>query len=255
MSLFKKTIILTNQKTAGFLTLVKIGSSVGIKVVLNDYKENLKLCLKLKDDTFYFDIPFEKLETEIKYSDFNKEEICVIIVDGDTIFARGGKRDSSFELASRAHYATIEYTPVTATETNEDVAETDEIAQTQPSQVDSNGFDFFKPQTDKNFYLSIIDKIEEMMTVYPLDDTLNNALEGGRFVKVMYDDDEFYSVGTISVDGKVKYIVYAIEGLKDVLPPLETQEVADFLPIDEDNGYWVIMQDAITGETIKKEVD
>ncbi len=246
MSLFKKTIILTSNKTEGFLTLVKIGSSVGLKVVLTNSPKNPKLALKLKDDTFYFDITLDKWNTEIKASDFKQDEISVLLLDDDIIVARGGKKDLTFETAAKAHYTKVEFTQVEVP----DIAIED--SRTEQNAGDA-GFDFFKPQTDKNFYIGIVDKIDELMTVYPPDDTLNNLIEGGRFVRVQYDDNEFYSVGTISVDDEVKYIVYAIEGLKDVLPPEETLPVADFLPTSGENGYWVIMQDASTGETIKKE--
>ncbi len=244
MALFKRTIIITNTSTVGYASIVAIGSTIGIKVAIKQCAPNTHAVVKLKDTVHYFDMPTNTLEAEVKAHPFDSDEITVLVLENNAIIGRGGRRDKGLELEAQARYTIVEFSPVEDTQTAQQEAQTPKI--------DSEEFEFFSPQTDKNFYLSIIDKMDEMMTIYPPDETLNELIEGGAFVRVQYDQSESYSVGTITEDGRVAYIVYAVQGLASVLPPEETREVADFLPTDEDgHGYWVIMQCAQTGEAIK----
>ncbi len=246
MSLFKKTIIITNGKTLGYASIVAIGSTVGIKIAVKECVQDQHAVVKLKDTPYYFDMDSNTLEQEVKASPFESDEITVLVMSGNSIIGRGGNRDIALEIAAQARYTKREFGNIEATKQYEAEAQTSDIA--------SEKFEFFAPQKERNFYLGIIDKIDEMMTIYPSNTELNQLIEGGRFVRVQYDDSESYTVGTITVDDKVSYIVYAVEGLESVLPPEETREVADFLKTGDDGrGYWVIMQSADTGEVIKKE--
>ncbi len=244
MSLFKKTIVITNGTTLGYASIVAIGSTVGVKIATKTVEPNMHAVVKLKE-AHYFDMNTATIEEEVKTHPFDSDAITVLLLSNNTIIGRGGKRDKALEIEAQAKYTKIEFSDVSAPQEEKEVPQT--------ADIEGEKFEFFSAQTDKNFYISIIDKMDEMMTIYPPDDVLDGLIEGGKFVKVQYDQEESYSVGTISVDGKVRYIVYAVEGLKSVLPPEETREVADFVPVDGDKGYWVIMQDGDTGEAVKIE--
>ena len=73
-----------------------------------------------------------------------------------------------------------------------------------------------------------------------------------KFAKVDYENDgNYYSVGVLYDDnGEEKYICYAIYGKKDCPPPPELSEFSQYLQIDEENGYYLMYQNASDGKNV-----
>ena len=112
-----------------------------------------------------------------------------------------------------------------------------------------SGFAFNKGE---NFYINIRGKLEEIMTINPECKELERLIPDSKWVKVYYDEDEYYVVGILTEEGAVKYLGYGVPGVEGIRPPKEAEELCDFLASDgEEEGYWIMLQKADNGELVK----
>lgn len=103
-----------------------------------------------------------------------------------------------------------------------------------------------------NFYLSVKPQLDEIFVCFPECDDLEEVVPNSKWAKIQVDDG-FYVVGLI-LDGEVvRYISYGVPALKNSCPPSEIRDVAVWLDDGkkEGKGYWVIYQDAMTGQCLK----
>lgn len=234
MSLFKKNLVLSGKGKLAYATIVKVGSSVGIKI--SAPVDGGLTAVKLGSEEYV--LPCEA-EASLETGDFSPEEVVIYVVKDREVILSTTKKDDG--LLKRA----LEYRV-------DEAAKPVEVVEAVPIDADEE-LKVIKNKPKENFYIGIMDKIEEMMTIYPADEELDDLLEGGNFVKIPYDETDYYSVGTLTSNGKVVYVVYAIKGKSGIAPPKETAEAAQFLPTDNGNGYWVIMQDASSGDIVKND--
>lgn len=106
-----------------------------------------------------------------------------------------------------------------------------------------------------NFYNMIAEQLHELFDRYPPENNLNKLLENSQWVKIDTDIvNKHYVVGVIKKDNDIKYICYGVPGTYNQEPPIEMREYSQWLPTDisdpYNNGYWVMYQDADTGENI-----
>ena len=89
------------------------------------------------------------------------------------------------------------------------------------------------------------------------DEALENAIDGGKFVKIDYENTgDYYSVGYIKDGDDVpKYICYAIPCSPGSPPPRQMEEFSQYLSIDENLAYYLMYQNASDGKTIQIEND
>ena len=112
-----------------------------------------------------------------------------------------------------------------------------------------SGFAFNKGE---NFYINIRGKLEEIMTINPECKELERLIPDSKWVKVYYDEDEYYVGGILTEEGAVKYLGYGVPGVEGIRPPKEAEELCDFLASDgEEEGYWIMLQKADNGELVK----
>ena len=103
-----------------------------------------------------------------------------------------------------------------------------------------------------NFYLSVKPQLDEIFVCFPECDDLEGIVPNSKWAKIQVEDG-FYVVGLI-LDGEVvRYISYGVPATKNSCPPSEIRDVAVWLDDGkkEGNGYWVIYQDAMTGQCLK----
>ena len=103
-----------------------------------------------------------------------------------------------------------------------------------------------------NFYLSVKPQLDEIFVCFPECDDLEEVVPNSKWAKIQVEDG-FYVVGLI-LDGEVvRYISYGVPATKNSCPPSEIRDVAVWLDDGkkERNGYWVIYQDAMTGQCLK----
>lgn len=104
------------------------------------------------------------------------------------------------------------------------------------------------------FYEKIWHKIEEMFDIYQHDSVLEDLVYDSAWIRIPYEDDGYYVIGVISDDGKPVFICYGIPQEKMTRPDKEIEDSCEWLPIDKTDvsgrGYWLVYQDAMTGENI-----
>jgi len=124
----------------------------------------------------------------------------------------------------------------------------------------------FDPKKDKNedeekdFYGQVKDQVEVLFEKYKKDESLEEIIPNSKWVRVTYDGEEnFYILGLIFDEEKVlKYISYGVPSCDSSTPPDDLSDYAQWLPKDvlstQKEGYWIVCQDAKTGETLKIEL-
>ena len=107
------------------------------------------------------------------------------------------------------------------------------------------------------YYLAVKEEIDKLFKTYPRDKTLSGAFSCGEWVRVKGTAKQpQYLVGILRMDGKVRYICYALATEDKRNPPDEIKNVCAFVPsnvYDSEKGFFVIFQSATTGECIRPE--
>lgn len=107
---------------------------------------------------------------------------------------------------------------------------------------------------EHHFYEMIAEQLNELFEKYPKERALENLIDNSKWVKIKNIDNKHYVVGIIYNNNDIKYICYGVPGNYSKEPPIELREYSQWLPTDitnpYDNGYWVMYQDADTGENV-----
>lgn len=116
-----------------------------------------------------------------------------------------------------------------------------------------------KPDLNKSFYNELKNQLDILFDKYPEETFLTEVIPNSKWVKVDYEDDGNYIViGLIYEENQVQYICYGAPGEYSSTPPKEFAGLSQWLPLDvekpEELGYWIIYQDADTGENVEIKV-
>lgn len=118
------------------------------------------------------------------------------------------------------------------------------------------GFDRGKKYSASNpYYLSVQGELDEIFDKFPEEKELQKTFHKSRWAKVFYSDTKYYVVGLVFEDDKEKYICYGVPATYSKEPPKELKGFCSFIPLSIfsllGDGYWMMFQDAVTGECIK----
>lgn len=106
------------------------------------------------------------------------------------------------------------------------------------------------------YYLSAKKELDETFEKFPEDFSLKTYFPDSKFVKINYSAGRFYLVGVIKENKKEKYICYGVPEKYSEKAPPELEGYCTFIPLSvfdlQGDGYWMMFQDAITGECVKK---
>ncbi len=109
-------------------------------------------------------------------------------------------------------------------------------------------------KTSESFYDRIREKLQDVISSHNKDEELSSVIPSGEFCKIHYDNDRYYSVGRVFEGEKVKYVCYAVKG-DYTKTPQELKKFCKFIPkspfLPLSSGYYVIFQDAVTGEIVE----
>lgn len=114
---------------------------------------------------------------------------------------------------------------------------------------------FYERETEKlGFYERTRKSLDRLLADNPKDETLEKLLPGSKFARIRIENaDRYYCVGII---GKPDFICYAVPSKYTPEPPRELDGYCQWLPVDENDpsgqGYWLLYQDAVTGESLSK---
>lgn len=106
---------------------------------------------------------------------------------------------------------------------------------------------FRLPHGGLTYYREIAPKLREAFRKYPADETLLAAIPHSEWVKT-----ERALLGVIYEEGIPRYLCVAVKEE----PPAEAKDASVFVPVgpySEDEGYFVVFQDADTGDYVKVE--
>lgn len=102
-----------------------------------------------------------------------------------------------------------------------------------------------------DFFSQIQSSIQTLFNSKPKDYLLENSIEQSKFVKINYENtDDYYSVGVIYENQEPRYICYALPCTSGSPPPENMKDFSQYLPINQNKGYYLMYQDAKTGENI-----
>lgn len=103
------------------------------------------------------------------------------------------------------------------------------------------------------FFELISEQIDDLFENYPRVDELEELLPNSKWVKIDFENDgNEYVLGLIYDQFDLKYICYGVPGEFNSVPPKQLGE-CQWLPLNPKepvDGYWVIYQDASTGEKV-----
>ena len=106
----------------------------------------------------------------------------------------------------------------------------------------------------------IKEQIDGLFGKYPEEDFLNQIIPNSKWVKIDYEQNgEYYVVGLMYENDKIKYVCYGVPAVFEEEPPKELSGYPIWFSIDKEDpngfGYWLTYQDAITGQPIRAIMD
>jgi hypothetical protein len=112
-----------------------------------------------------------------------------------------------------------------------------------------------KYSVNSPYYLTVKDELNKVFCTFPPEKRLNSLFADSRFAYVTYAGKRHYAVGVVKEQGKEKYICYGVPEKYSPTPPDALKGYATFIPLSifdlKGDGYWMMFQDAITGDCIK----
>ena len=110
-------------------------------------------------------------------------------------------------------------------------------------------------EPNETFFETIAEQVENLFSSYPAESSLEELIPNSKWVKIDYENDgNFYVLGLIYEDITLKYICYGVPGTYANTAPNGLDSYSQWLPTDinnpQDGGYWVMYQDALTGESV-----
>ena len=235
MALIKKTIILTDKKTVGYASVIRVGSETGVKIVGETFDSGMEAVLRIGKATYRFSIAGKRTETSLSAEVNADDEIGCLILRGEETVAFGGAPVPTGSVQERSAPISEEKpSPDKPQEKTEDKEILDRLTKER-----------------RDYYFTVRNKVDELFVVHPAEEKLSALIPDSEWVKVRYDGEDYYVVGRLRDEsGKVVYLGYGVPGVKDVRPPKVADGIATFLPEQEgsDKGYWLFFQNADNGK-------
>ncbi len=107
-----------------------------------------------------------------------------------------------------------------------------------------------------SYYQKAKRELEEVFSRFPKDESLERIFPHSKWSKVYYEHQKYYVVGLIKENDVEKYICYGVPCDYSPVAPKELKDYCQFIPLSifdlTGKGYWMMFQDANTGECVKK---
>ena len=109
------------------------------------------------------------------------------------------------------------------------------------------------------FYSTIMPQIDQLFEKYEPELELSKIVANSKWVKVDFAcDGNYYVIGLVFENDNIKYVCYGLPGVFSSSPPKEFDGLCKWLPLSSDrpfeSGYWMIYQNAETGDNENVEV-
>ena len=143
---------------------------------------------------------------------------------------------------------------------------------TQTAKADARSF-IFENEKDSTssqnyskeypYYKTVEKELDDIFNKFEKETSLENVLDKSKWVRIYYSEKKYYVVGIIYYKEnppdnslKEKYLCYGVPAKYSLTPPKELDGFCSFIPLSvfdmTGDGYWIMFQDAITGECVKR---
>ncbi len=102
----------------------------------------------------------------------------------------------------------------------------------------------------KDFYARMRAEIERLLKDYPREEKLEQTVKGSRWVRINYGVGRHYVFGVIYEGLSPAYVCYGVPSKNSTCPPASLSGMASYIPAGR-QGYWVMYQNAQTGESVR----
>lgn len=234
MIFFKRIIILSDKesnKNCGYLTLTKRNSTISANIKAFELDENE-----------VFDINI-----------FSKEKNCFSATRSGNEF-----KNLNFNLDGNTDISGQIKAQISKHQANNKVISGETISSLKESVLKSQSTQNQKSsvleeeKTKKScFFDSVKEKVEKMFLENQPFEKLSSYIENSKWVKVDVDENGlYYLLGLIYENDNVKQICYALPAKKNDAPPAHLKEFCTFVECENDDGFFVMSQDAENGENL-----
>lgn len=101
-----------------------------------------------------------------------------------------------------------------------------------------------------SFYKKIEKKMEELFKLHTKNTELETIIKDSKWVNINIDENNHYSIGIIYDNENPSLICYGLPEESSEEKPKEIEEGAQWLQLSN-GGYWILYQNAETGEILK----
>ena len=105
------------------------------------------------------------------------------------------------------------------------------------------------------YYDQVKGELRDLFTSHPAEEELEKCVPFSRWARVTFARNKYYTVGVISDENRPKYICYGVPADRRDEPPEALKGKCSFLPLSlfdpDGKGYWMMFQDAETGQCVK----
>ena len=112
-----------------------------------------------------------------------------------------------------------------------------------------------KKDAEPCYYDRVRADLDALFARHPAERELADCIPYSRWAKVTFARNKYYAVGVICDEKKPKYICYGVPAETHGEPPAALKGFCSFLPLSvfdtEGRGYWMMFQDAETGQCVK----
>ena len=107
------------------------------------------------------------------------------------------------------------------------------------------------------YYDQVKGDLDALFGKYPPEEELAGCIPYSRWAKVVFARNKYYTVGVICDEKRPKYICYGVPAERRGEPPAALKGFCSFLPLSvfdlSGKGYWMMFQDAETGQCVRIE--
>lgn len=256
--MLKKVLVVNKQigsvtQIVGLLSLESDLELLG-KLKIFDNTTCDVLVLKIGENVLVFDdVKVNDYEFKTMFHDLSLP-ICAILTDGTQIGGVAKSENSDIDeksLLEEFLKNQIQTKTQSVAEEVEDSHESEEETLKEKTDLKE------KIENTDNFLEMIKPQLDVLFTQNSHYVELEEKLPGTEWVKVMFDGDgsDHYILGKLFDGDIVTHIAYGIFAEnKEQKPPQGLEQYCQFLPLDPENensqGYYVMYQDALTGDNI-----
>ena len=105
------------------------------------------------------------------------------------------------------------------------------------------------------YYDTVKAELDALFATRPAEQSLQAGIPCSRWVRVEFGKGKYYVVGVIEEKKRAKYICYGVPASERGAPPDALKAYSSFVPVSlfapDGAGYWMMFQDAETGQCVK----